>query len=530
MRFKPSVFLLCSVLAAPFATAALSTPIEVSPEVARETATPAPDREGPAKPALDAFRAGDHEKALKLAEPLAATGNADALYLLGFANESGKGVAPSREKAMEYYRKAAATGHSDSIYRLSFLLLASEKPEDRKQAGELLEKAAKTDPAVAGRILGEAWLRGGLSEKPDYDKALEWWTTAGNAKDIPSLLLLAKLHDGQFGFTDKRDPKKAAEAYRKAAELGDVSSMTALGSRLLNGAPEVRNEKEGREWLDKAIAAKEYSAFLALGDFEENVKKDLKAALAAYEKGKDVGQAECTLRAADFYIEGKGTEKDQERGMRLLETAAKAGSAHAHLRLAASTFSAEQPDALKGYGHLLAAASGGIVEAQNELGLLYLSGKLSGTPDTPAAAAWFGKGAQGGYAPSQNNLATMYERGAGVPQNPKNAGQLYALAAQQGHGPATLALARMHAVGLGTGVDLPKAWALASVASERGEKEAEPLLKEIAGKLDEKQLAEAKKQLAEMKSGQPKKEEAAPADKPAEKKEDKPAEKKPAKK
>jgi len=532
MRFKPSLFLLCSMLAAPLATAALSTPIEVSPEITKEAATPVPDREGPAKPALDAFRAGEHEKALKLAEPLAATGNADALYLLGFANESGKGVAPSREKALEYYRKAAAAGHNDSIYRLSFLLLASEKQEDRKQAGELLEKAAKTDPAVAGRILGEAWLRGGLSEKPDYDKALEWWTASGNAKDIPSLLLLAKLHDGQFGFTDKRDPKKAVEAYRKAADLGDVSAMTAVGSRLLNGAPEIRNEKEGREWLDKAIAAKEYSAFLALGDYEENVKKDLKAALAAYEKGKDVGQAECTLRAADFYIEGKGTEKDQERGMRLLETAAKAGSAHAHLRLAASTFAAEQPDALKGYGHLLAAASGGIVEAQNELGLLYLSGKLSGTADTPAAAAWFGKGAQGGYAPSQNNLATMYERGAGVPQNPKNAGQLYALAAQQGHGPATLALARMHAVGLGTDVDLPKAWALATVAAERGEKEAEPLLKEIAGKLDEKQLAEAKKQLAEMKSAQPatKKEEAAPAEKPAEKKAEKPADKKPVKK
>ncbi len=522
MRLKPSLLFFCSLITASIAGAAVSTPIETSPEIAREAAAPATGKEGPAKAALDAYRAGEHDKAVALATPLAAAGNADALYLLGFAHESGKGAPASREKAVEFYQKAATAGQPDAIYRLAFIQLASEKEEDRNQARESLEKAAKTDPAVAGRVLGEAWLRGRLSKEPDYAKAEQWWKTAAEAKDIPSILLLARLYDGQLGFPEKRNPKQALETYRKAAELGDPSAMTAVGSRLLNGPPENRDEKEGKEWLNKAVAAKEYSAFLALGDYEENVKKDPKAALAYYEKGKDVSQIDCTLRAAESYIDGKGTEKDPERGMRLLETAAKGGSPVAHLRLAATAFSSEKPDLLKGYGHLLAAATGGIVEAQNEIGLLYLSGKL-GSADVPAAAAWFTRAAQSGYAPSQNNLATLYERGAGVQQNFQTAGQLYSLAAQQGHGPATLAIARLHAQGVGTDANLAKAWALATIAGERGEKEAEKLIKQIEEKLDAKQLAAAKQELADIKSNKPAtnpaeatpKEEAKPAPKPA---------------
>ncbi len=155
-----------------------------------------------------------------------------------------------------------------------------------------------------------------------------------------------------------------------------------------------------------------------------------------------------------------------------------------------------------GYGHLLSAANGGLVEGQNELALLYLSGKL-GVADVAAAAAWLTRAAQGGYAPAQNNLATMFERGAGVPQNYANAGQLYSLAANQGNGPATLALARMHAQGLGTKEDLPKAWALATLAGEREQEDGVKLAKELEAKFTAEQKVEAQKALKEIKSDKP---------------------------
>jgi len=485
----------CSILLAAQIQAAVSLPMGGTEALSSEA-------DSPAKDALTAFREGRHAKAIELAKPLAEKGNADALYLMGYAYETGQGVEASRDLALENYRKAAATGHKDSIYRLSFILLASENEAERSQARDALEKASKDDPAVAGRILGEAYLRARLTKEADFDKTVSWWTSAANAGDVPSLLLLARLYEGQFGFPDKKDGKKALAFYAKAAGLGDAPSMVALGSRLLNGEKENRNEQEGRDWLKKAIEAKEYSAYLALGDFEENVKKDPKAALGFYERGKDAGQVDCILRTADAYAEGKGTEKDPTRGANLLESAAKAGSPMAHYRLAVKSLAGEKPDLLQGYGHLLTAATGGLLEAQNELGLLYLSGKLAAA-DAPAGVAWLTRAAQGGMALAQNNLGALFEQGAGVPQNIANAGQLYSLAANQGHAGATLALARLYSKGTGVVADLPKAWALATLAAERGEETAKKFASDLAEKFDDKQRAKGQKDLEAIKAGKP---------------------------
>jgi TPR repeat protein len=494
MRLRPLTHLLLFSAFTLTAKAAVSLPSDNS------AAVPAA-AEGPAKEAMEAFKAGRHAKAVELAKPLADQGNPDALYLMGFASESGQGLDADKDKALEYYRKAAALKHKDAVYRLSFILLASEKEEERDQARQALETAAKDDPTVAARILGEAYLRGRLSPAPDPDKAVFWWKHAADAGDIPSLLLVARFYEGQFGFPELKDPKEALANYAKAAGLGDAGAMAALGSRLLSGDEKTRDEKKGREWLKKAIDAKEYTAYLALGDYEENVKKDLKAALAEYERGKDAGQIDCILRTADFYIEGKGVEKDTARGLALLEKAAEAGNPVANFRLAVQTLSVEKPDLLAGYGHLLKAATGNLVEAQNELGLLYLSGKLA-SADSAAGVAWLTRAAQGGYAQAQNNLATLYERGAaGLTQNLENAGQLYSLAANQGHGPATLALARLLNEGIGTKANPEKAWALATLAGERGTEDGKKLATEIDSKFDEKQRAAAKKELDDIKSG-----------------------------
>lgn len=475
-------------------SAAVSLPSE-------NTAALPTEADGPAKAALDAFKDGRHAKAVELAKPLAEAGNADALYLLGFAHETGQGADASRDKALEFYRKATAAKHKDAAYRLAFILLASEDEKERDQARETLENAALTDVAVAGRILGEAYLRGRLSPAPDPDKAVFWWKRAGDAGDIPAIMLLANFYEGQFGFAELKDLSESINQYSKAAGLGNAAAMATLGSRLLNGDKSIRDEKKGREWLKKAIEAKEHAAYLALGDYEENVNKDLKAALVEYERGKDVGQVDCMVRAANFYIEGKGVEKDAERGLAILKQAAEAGSAIANFSIAIQYLSSEKPNLLVGYGHLVAAANGNLVEAQNELGLLYLSGKL-GVADAPAGVSWLTRSAQNGNATAQNNLAAIYENGIpGVPRNLENAGQLYTLAANQGNGPATLALARMLNEGMGAAPDPVKAWALASLAAERGEKDADKMITGIGLKLTEEQRVAALKELATMKSG-----------------------------
>ncbi|MBC7979125.1 MAG: sel1 repeat family protein [Armatimonadetes bacterium] len=477
-----------------------ANPLGAAPPAKAKEKNPAPVKvTSPAKAALEAFEAGKHAEAVKMAKPLAEAGDPDAIYLLGFAHETGKGIEASHEQALSYYRKGSAMNHSDSSYRLSLLLMNSKEKKERYEALALLEKQAVKDPGVAGRFLGEAFLLGRFSEKPDVEKALLWWKKAGDFGDVPSMIFLARFYDGQMGFPENTDRVMALKYYETAAGKGNPGAMVAAGSRLLNGTTVKRNEAVGMAWLKKAIDARELSAYLAMGDYLEKIKKDLPAALAEYERGKDAGQVDCIVRAAEFHINGKGTKKDVARGTSLMKKAAEAGSGHAHLILAANILNRKAPDMLAGYGHLLAAANAGLPEAQNDLGLFYLSGKL-GIADVSAAVSWFGRSAQANFAPAQNNLAAMHERGAGVPQNYETAAKLYALAAQQGNASATLSLARFQAAGAATKVNRETGWALGKLAEERGEKNATAFLAGLEKEFSKDQLAASKKELERIKS------------------------------
>lgn len=486
---------------------ALGLPLAAQDPIAPETPALSPDAgDGPTKEALELFNKGRHRDAVEAARPLAEKGDADALFLLGYAAETGQGIDASREKALDFYRKAAAKDHQEATYRRALILLNSKDKAERETGRKVLEAASKTDPGTAGRILGEAWLRGLPDEKADFDKAVKWWASSSEAGDTTSLLLLARLYSGDFGHPEKTDPKKALELYQKAADLGEKAAYLPLGSRLLNGAEELRDEAKGREWLAKAIETEQPAAWLAIGDFEENVKEDDKAAYTAYMKGANAEQQDCMLRVAGMLYNGVGVKEDKEAATSWLEKAAEVGNAQAHLELATLASAEDEPDLLKVYGHLVAAADKGLARAQNELGLLYVSGNL-GAVDAPAAVAWFTRAAKAGMPAAQNNLGTLYERGAGVDVNYASAGELYSLAANQGHAEATTALARMHAVGIGTDPDLAKAWALATLAVERGDENAKTLLGELSPKLTPELLTEAKKQLDDLKSPKPAEEE-----------------------
>lgn len=502
--------------------AALSLDAGGDKSVVRESDTavknaPAAKADSPAKAAITAFEQEKYDEAIKLATPLAEKGDADAIYLLGFAYETGKGVAQSREKAVEYYRKGMEKFHADSIYRLSFILMASQDKAEVQEARTILEKQGLTDTGIAGRILGEAFLLGRFGDEPDTEKALSWWGKSSDQGDVPSTILLARFYEGQMGSPEKRDPAAAFKNFQKAADAGNPAAMVATASRMLYGDKAFLDEKKGLALIEKAIVANEYTAYLARGTWQEQVKKDDKAALADFERGKDAGQIDCMLRAAEYYLQGKGTEKDPVRAGKILQTAADAGSPQAHLMIAANIFQSKEPDIIKGYQHLLTAANASLPAAQNEVGLLYIAGKL-GVADPAAAVTWFTRSAQGGFAAAQNNLGALFERGSGVEQSYEKAAQLYSLAAQQGHASATLALGRFHAAGAATKVNKERAWALGKIAEEGGEPNAPEFLKTLEKEFTKEQLAAAKKELERIKTDKPETEEkpaAKPAAKPA---------------
>jgi TPR repeat protein len=457
------------------------------------------DAPDPVQAAVDAYNKGRHIEAVRLARPLAGNGNPAALVILGLAHETGRGAEPSRELAIKNYRLAHEAGSGEASFRLATSLIAQGGAEEQAEAKALLETLSKDDTGQASRILGEGSLRGWFGDEADFDKTRFYWQQAADKGDVTAIMTLARLLDGKFGFAGKRDPAAALAAYAQAAQLGNPAAMVAVGSRLLNGEEELRNEKRGREWLAKAIAKENYEAHLALGDFEEVVKKDDRAALAQYRKGAGAGQAACMLKLATFISDGRGGEaKDPKEALAWFKRAGKAGNPLGHVQAATVLLKGEGLQIVEGYAHLVAAAEGGLADIQNEVGLLYLSGRL-GIRDATAAAGWFGRSATAGYPQGAHNLGTLYEQGLGVPRNLNNAGRLYLQAAKAGHPQATTALGRLHASGAGIQQDLAKAWALFSIAVERGDEGAKALLGELTSQLTDDQLAEGRKALAELK-------------------------------
>lgn len=447
--------------------------------------------------AIDAYNKGEHKAAVKIAKPLAKDGNTDALLLMGVAYSTGSGIEASRELAIESFRGAIKSGNNEASYRLAQLLINTGE-EGQKEAKSILVKLSTEDKGEAALILGEGALQGWLEGEPNFEKARHWWKQAANEGNEIAILGLARLLDGEFGFPDQRDSAASFELYKKAANLGNGVGMVAVGSRFLNGEESIRDEKKGREWLAKAIEKGQIAGYLAIGDFEEQTKKDDKKAFSNYKKGAEAGQPGCMIKLGSFLAEGRGgKEKKPDEALEWFKKAGEAGLPLGHVQAAAILLQGEGLKIVEGYSHLVAAAESGLVDVQNEVGLLYLSGRL-GIRDATAAAGWFSRSATGRYPQGAHNLGILYEQGLGVPQNFDNAGRLYTQAANAGHAEATSGLGRLHAAGLGTEQDLPRAWAFFSLAVKRDDEAAKAPLGELTALLTEEQVTEGRKILAEL--------------------------------
>ena len=453
-------------------------------------APPSAPADSPAHAAVTAFRDGRPNAAVEMAKPLAARGDRDALFLLGFALESpSEFPRQSKGQAMEhYYRRAAEAGHPDAGMRRKLVLLASGTKEERSAIQHELEAAAEAKDPLACRILGEAWLRGFPTGKPDPDKALQLWEQAASTGDIFSLVLAAKFHAGDFGFTDKKDVAAAITCYRRAAEAGREDAYLPLAKLLLSGT----GTDEALAWLEKAGKDRP-ATLLVAGDYLQQAKGDREAAQSCYQKGVDQGDPPCIHHLAALLLAGAET---RTRGREWLQKAADAGDPEAAADLGELLLhTAEAADLATARRYLTAAAIEKVPRAQYQLGLAYLEGQ-GGPADPVAAVAWMTEATKTGDPEMRYKLATLHEEGIGTPVNYSNAGVLYTLACDKGHAAAAARIARMAAEGLGTTRSLAQAWAHASLAVELGDTSAAALREELDLKLDAAERSAAEQALA----------------------------------
>ena len=135
-------------------------------------------------------------------------------------------------------------------------------------------------------------------------------------------------------------------------------------------------------------------------------------------------------------------------------------------------------------------AEQGYAPAQNYLGLMYEKGK--GVPQGyRTAVKWYTLAAEQGDTDAQNNLGLMYEKGKGVPQDHRTAVKWYTLAAEQGDADGQGNLSAMYAFGAGVLKDYVYAHMWGSLAAANGNRLSGRLRADFARKMTPADISKA---------------------------------------
>lgn len=179
-----------------------------------------PAHAGPLQDGLEAFRAGEHARALELWQPLADKGNPDAQYNIALMHANGWGVEADMGKAGEWYQRAAEQGHADAQYNLGLMYVNGQGAfRSDKEALMWWRQAAAQGHPQAQFNLGLMYAYG-MGASQDGAAAVQLWEQAALQGSINARSALARVYsEGLFGVA--ADPEKAA------TWMGQASADTA---------------------------------------------------------------------------------------------------------------------------------------------------------------------------------------------------------------------------------------------------------------------------------------------------------------
>jgi TPR repeat protein len=390
---------------------------------------------------------------------------------LAVTYRQGKAVTKDPTQAIAWFTKAAERGCTTSMLNLGDMYAKGEGvPRNDVEAvkwygnaREALRKSADAGETYALLTLANL-LQDGLGGPKDEAGACRLFASAADNGNTAGMVRLGYCY--YTGVGAEKDPTKAAQWYRRGADKGDAAAMRLLGNLHLNGEGVEQDGTAALGWLKKAADAGDVLAMAALGELYETgrpgVAKDEAAAAEWYKQSMENGHHEATLALADMYIDGRGVEKSEREGARLVRRAADAKFPRAMVRLGDLYAEGigvlkDQTQALRWYGEAVETEEDRKIgtAARCMLALHYKGGKLI-TRDLAQAARWFEQAAREGCPTSMMNLAEMHAKGEGRPKDDAKAREWHAKAretylkyAEQGSTSAMSDLAWMYSQGLG---------------------------------------------------------------------------------
>lgn len=222
---------------------------------------------------------------------------------------------------------SAHQGDSHARVRLARHLLSKgdSLPEDeRNTALQWIQDAAEKNDLEALRSIGEFHEYGLYGLKPDPALAVECYTRAAEGGDIPSMTNIGILHANGWGIP--KNPELGAKWMKQAAEAGHVTAMYQLGLMYIHGDGVLPNTDLSLRWLNRAAESGSSEAAFTLAEaylHGQIVPQDLALAMEWYLKSAEAGFPEAYFSLGNIHAHGIGVPEDADRAANLYYEGAK---------------------------------------------------------------------------------------------------------------------------------------------------------------------------------------------------------------
>ncbi len=334
---------------------------------------------------------------------------------------------------IELQRKAQR-GDFNAQYELAMKYLNGKGvPPNAAVASKWLRKSVEGGHLGAEYHLGLLY-RDGIGVPKDIELALRWLRVAADSG----------LAEAQTAYDELKHAQivREFEIVRAKAASGDAAAQYALGRRYVTGqAPLAVNPALALAWLTRAAERQHSDAQYDVGMFykdSSSVPRDLERAKQWLAKAAAQGHIKAKVALQDIIRSEAGTAAGAGKN-KFSETlpayrAAVSGDINAQYELGLMYLRGDAvlKDYTRGIELLQHAAQQDHIAAQLQLADMYLRG-VEMQPDVAAAFEWYLRAARRGDAQAQYMLGNLYRAGSGVQESPAEAHRWYTAAAQQGH-------------------------------------------------------------------------------------------------
>lgn len=236
------------------------------------------------------------------------------------------------------------------------------------------------------------------------------------------------------------DYKTAFKLFAKSCDEGNPAGCFAIGTMYMNGVGIATNIQKAQRYYEMGCSGGDATACANLAmiyDYQKNAdENDKEKAAQLYMTGCQGGDVLACNNLAWMYANGEGVPKDYFKSIQYYKYACEAGSDLGcyNLGLMTNTNNIYGVDKAKlGIVDLnYLGCNAGDVKACANLGWIYTNGSSGAPVSYFYAAKYYQIACDGGILSSCNNLAILYQKGLGVPQDAQRALDLFAYVCDTG--------------------------------------------------------------------------------------------------